>query len=234
MIKKTSLFLLFFFFYFEGIAQDTSIDYTITANDEFVNSTPDIAFMKNVLSQLNNISCTLTFNEEEMKFIVNPNSKVSSEDYDMIMDMLDLKGNCYRKKNSDIIYVEKNINNHDYILTKRILTDWFISDEKKNIQGYECIKATALLFVDDGSGEINKLYPVTAWFFPENKNPYGPMGYGGLPGLILELKNSIVTLRFNSIKTNKNSFPITYPKDIPIIPENKMYTIFSTPSKNDK
>ncbi len=63
------------------------------------------------------------------------------------------------------------------------MNDWVITDEKKKIKDYECIKATRKEFNKRSGKYMNFI----AWFTPEIKVPYGPAGYGGLPGLILEL-----------------------------------------------
>lgn len=60
--------------------------------------------------------------------------------------------------------------------------DWTVTGEKKIIEGYECLKATKNILLN------NRLpIQVTAWFTPEIPFPFGPKGYGGLPGLIVAL-----------------------------------------------
>ena len=64
--------------------------------------------------------------------------------------------------------------------------NWKITSESKQIGKYTCRKATGSYskeMHDEGLVTI----PVTAWFAPQLPFPYGPMGFDGLPGLILEV-----------------------------------------------
>ena len=54
---------------------------------------------------------------------------------------------------------------------------WKLSGEQKKVNDYVCQKATCT----DGEEET------TAWFTPQIPISTGPFGYGGLPGLILEV-----------------------------------------------
>ncbi len=56
---------------------------------------------------------------------------------------------------------------------------WKLTGETKKIQNYDCMKATM----------INKAnnQPIVAWFTEAIPVPSGPAGFGGLPGLILEV-----------------------------------------------
>lgn len=56
---------------------------------------------------------------------------------------------------------------------------WKLTGETKKVQGYDCMKATM----------INKAnnQPIVAWFTEAIPLPSGPAGFGGLPGLILEM-----------------------------------------------
>ncbi len=62
---------------------------------------------------------------------------------------------------------------------------WEITNEKKFISGYECIKAK-FTYIQKWRG---KRFPwhVEAWFAPDLPYSFGPIRYQGLPGLILEL-----------------------------------------------
>lgn len=62
------------------------------------------------------------------------------------------------------------------IKDKYIPCDWTLTKETKTINGKLCTKATA-------SGNI----PVTAWFCTEIPLNVGPLGYIGLPGIIMQL-----------------------------------------------
>ena len=65
--------------------------------------------------------------------------------------------------------------------------DWTLSEERKTIGRYDCRKATGSFSFTNHLGNLVTV-PVTAWFAPALPYPYGPLGYHGLPGLILELE----------------------------------------------
>ncbi len=54
---------------------------------------------------------------------------------------------------------------------------WKLTGEQKNLEGYICQKATCQVDEDN----------IVAWFTPQIPISSGPDGYGGLPGLILEI-----------------------------------------------
>lgn len=66
--------------------------------------------------------------------------------------------------------------------------EWQISRESKMVVGFKTYKATAEETYETGSGK--EKWIITAWFAPEINKPFGPGGYGGLPGLILELERA--------------------------------------------
>lgn len=75
---------------------------------------------------------------------------------------------------------------------------WKISKETKIVTGLTTFKATAQETYDTGSEK--KTWTITAWFAPEINKPFGPGGYGGLPGLILELDRGLKTYTAKNIK----------------------------------
>ena len=56
---------------------------------------------------------------------------------------------------------------------------WKLTGEMKKIQNYDCMKATMI-------NKVNN-QPIVAWFTEAIPVPSGPAGFGGLPGLILEV-----------------------------------------------
>jgi len=62
---------------------------------------------------------------------------------------------------------------------------WVLTQETKTINNYLCYKATSTLVTKNSAGTFYK--PLIAWYAPKLPMPYGPNGYGGLPGLILQL-----------------------------------------------
>jgi GLPGLI family protein len=59
------------------------------------------------------------------------------------------------------------------------------------------------LFVDGEKQDIL----VTAWYAPDIPVRFGPIGYGGLPGLILELQNESATFYVTKINLNQILHP---------------------------
>lgn len=73
--------------------------------------------------------------------------------------------------------------------------DWKITNETKQIMGYQCYKATGLI--------SNKKYPeVVAWFTTQIPVNIGPKNYTGLPGLILELEEGQLIYYATKVKLN--------------------------------
>lgn len=70
---------------------------------------------------------------------------------------------------------------------------WKLKNESKEILGFTCYKATY-----EKTGEFG--IKIDAWYAPELPFPFGPKGYNGLPGLILEIvQNDLLTNTASSI-----------------------------------
>ena len=74
--------------------------------------------------------------------------------------------------------------------------EWEVSSASKMIDGFKVFKASTTEVTENSKGKFE--HEVVAWFAPEIPFGYGPVGYGGLPGLILELE------------MNKSNLPVIY------------------------
>ena len=77
----------------------------------------------------------------------------------------------------DSVYAQKYIVDKLFLIKDKYKPyDWTLTKETKTINGKVCTKATT-------SGNI----PVTAWFCTDIPLNVGPLGYLGLPGIIMQL-----------------------------------------------
>jgi len=114
-------------------------------------------------------------------------------------------------------------NYHDY--------NWTITKETKQINNIQCFKATSSIIVESSRGKNKK--KVTAWFAPSITNNFGPAGYGGLPGLILELKEGKITYYATTINFNPgNTTIIKLPTKGKMISEEEFNKIGREMNKN--
>ena len=92
--------------------------------------------------------------------------------------------------------------------------DWTLEKETKNIGEYVCFKATqSNVFKNEETGK-NEESVIVAWYTPQIPIGGGPMGHGGLPGLILEIQSGDVTYLCNQIILNpKGGVKIAPPKN---------------------
>lgn len=90
----------------------------------------------------------------------------------------------------DSIITEKCVVNKNYVIKDISLTPrWKMVDETKVINGKTCKKAIA-------RGPLK----VEAWYAPEIPFGYGPLGYYGLPGLIVELTTPTETYSLRNLE----------------------------------
>lgn len=85
----------------------------------------------------------------------------------------------YNKKIKDTVY---------RVAFKERMSGWKLHNETKEIDGYTCYKAT----IDHTHYYTENKFTIEAWYTPEIPVPYGPAGFGGLPGLALQVLYSHV------------------------------------------
>lgn len=93
------------------------------------------------------------------------------------------------------------------------LNGWKLSNETTMIDDYRCYKAT-LDFVNKRSGKVNHFI---AWYSPDIPGGYGPIGYGNLPGLILQLELRNAIFKVNKIILNPENIEVPKLENAPII-----------------
>ncbi|QMU65180.1 MAG: GLPGLI family protein [Flavobacteriaceae bacterium] len=110
-------------------------------------------------------------------------------------------GKFYVNKKDAIYLNEYHFLGEDF-LTEIEVKKWKITDEFKFISDFKCYKAISEDIVTNIKGTFR--FKVIAWFCPELPGFFGPAGYFGLPGLILELDNGKMTLRATKIHFSKS------------------------------
>lgn len=109
-------------------------------------------------------------------------------------------GKFYVNK-KDNIYVNENHFGGEIFLIEIKVKKWKITNEFKFIKNFKCYKAISEDIVSNPVGVFKS--KVIAWFCPELPSYFGPAGYFGLPGLILELNNGKINLSVTKIKMYK-------------------------------
>ena len=89
--------------------------------------------------------------------------------------------------------------------------NWKFINETKKIDKFLCHKAECIIKFKNRNGE-NTSKKITAWYAPSINFNYGPNGYMGLPGLILELEYNKTKLVAKEVKLFKDDVLIKYPK----------------------
>ncbi|WP_420551220.1 GLPGLI family protein [Tenacibaculum aiptasiae] len=90
--------------------------------------------------------------------------------------------------------------------------EWTLSKEKKMIDKYLCYKATAIYTEYNNLKKENVKFYITAWYTPDIPLPFGPAGYDGLPGLILEVKRGGFYFFASKINNANKKYLIASPK----------------------
>lgn len=131
---------------------------------------------QNLVKMFNDNSSTFTLKANSSYSYFTSNSKISENSIDLIGRMSKAAGDYYQSFSDNKITIIRDYKGLDFTINDKVEKNWKITSEKKNILGKECIKA------------VSTLKPNTfAWYTPEIKTPTGPVEYGGLDGLILEL-----------------------------------------------
>lgn len=116
------------------------------------------------------------------------------------------------------VYGEAGLGIDEQYLVKISMYQWVVQPETKTIAGYKCTKAT---YSRPGAEGVTH----TAWFCPEIKSRFGPIGMGNLPGTILQVEQGGMVFTTTKVEL-KVKEKIEFPKNVKIITEEEYLNLW--------
>lgn len=148
-----------------------------------------------------NLEFRLTFNKNESIFeILESLENDFDKSYQIALALSGALNVYYNNHITKEKLTQKNAYGQMYIVNEAGNNNWNLENISKEISGYKCYKASFKKVVKNSRGTFNKI--IEAWYAPEIPVNFGPKGYLGLPGLILELNEG--KLKYYSVKMELN------------------------------
>lgn len=215
MRKQTISIFLFCLFAFPMFSQTGKAIYQkqlASLNNKDSNASNNGSKYKNkVLEHLKTLEYELTFNDSKAVYkkikslSTNTNAVVDA----MTAGFAQYEGIFYFDRSSKTVLHEQEFAGTTYIIQKNKI-NWALTKDTLKIDKYICYKATTTRTIVNSEGTHH--LEVIAWYVPKISLSYGPDGYGGLPGLILQLENNGVITTLKRIEfLKKKSIKILEP-----------------------
>ena len=184
------------------------------------NKRQTLRLLKKQKKQVKFLEYTLSFNQNKSVFHY---PETMPNDNGMDLKMLRMasgaNGVFYNDLTSNIKLRQKDAFGTKWIIKEKIDTlNWEIGNETRIIKGYRCIKATTVINLNRRvRGEV------TAWFCPDLPFQLGPLGFSGLPGMILGLKRHFYYFYAKEINLSKKPLQIKKPKDGKLVTQEEYF-----------
>ena len=192
-------------------------NFKILEDEKFIKNEVIGKFFLQAIEGAKHLKFELTFNDSISEFKLIKNMALDGENLEMAILDSRARKEIYIFKNK-IYHNNSNglFKENEFLIIDPLNQNWVYTNESKIIDGYTCYKATNEYIVDNG--KIFK-HPVIAWFCPQIPISIGPRGYGGLPGLILELQEWNSVFGVEKIEFSNNVKEIILPQEGKIISE---------------
>lgn len=142
-------------------------------------------FSLKIEREINRLRFSLKYNSEGAYFSNMPHAPDDPLSAKMALVSVGTFEDWYQLPKERISFYNRDIAGTTYtVVYENYMRDWVFTNETKKIENYTCYKATLDLFVE----RTSQVSQIIAWYTLDIPIPYGPAGFGGLPGLILELK----------------------------------------------
>lgn len=196
--------------------------YAMKCNLSDLNTDDNANKVKNeILSVLetnsDDLEFNLTFSKNASIFSFNNKMKKNENSVNLSQINAENLGLFYIDNNKGIILNQKTIYGQPFIVKENINNiNWILTNEHRKIGNYTCYKAiyNTKVYLRSESGKIEKQKNVIAWYSPQLPYSSGPIGYCGLPGLIIELHDDIFIYYLKKIDFYKtNNIKIGYPSN---------------------
>ncbi len=166
-------------------------------------------WVKQAVSGAEKIKFILKANQSESIFYLEDNIYNKEKKVKIALDFSEYIAPIYNSFNEEFYYFntidENYFKKNEYLVKVKKLETWKIKEESKKINGFLCYKAEGMLLSEEEQVKPKK---VIAWYCPEINCSTGPNGFGGLPGLILEIQVGNVLFGAERIESFKKSVTI--------------------------
>ncbi|CAL42444.1 GLPGLI family protein [Flavobacterium psychrophilum] len=172
----------------DGQIKYTSVLYGKITNKEVVKDTDkEMAdWLTKIRNAADKIEYTLNYNQNEAYFFANSSLTENDINFNLSAILGEGKLKYYQNNNSkEFREFRDSKRTGKVIVNNEQICKWTLTNETKIIGEHKCFKATTPLYEE---GKINEGVTIIAWYTPEIPGSFGPNGYGGLPGLIIELQ----------------------------------------------
>lgn len=206
-MKKIICILCFLFFYNTysqveyGLIEYKKVRLKKIFKDDKKDKSANFEKFQKLESSINKVQKEIVFDliykNGESFFEVRKKMSVSENKFFKISLGSDGNSKYYNSVNK--ILRQVNTFGEDFLISKPNYI-WTLKKETKKIGKYNCFKATMVEKMKTRKGIKNVL--IEAWYTPDINIPFGPIGYSGLPGLIMELKRNKIKYYVNKINLN--------------------------------
>ncbi len=178
-------------------------------------------FEDRIYQQINNLVFTLKFNRSQYSFSHQEKMEMdNNRDFKLALSLGNGKGIYYGNiKNNLRLHKKQSFGSNFIVKSSFKELQWQIHEETKVVGKYKCQKATFSQDIYTSKGKKKRL--VTAWYTNEIPFPFGPVGYGNLPGLIIELHIGKYIFYAEKIKLSNSKLKIAPPKGEKILSEDE-------------
>ena len=161
------------------------------------------SMLNDLKSSSNSLRYSLIINDYKSVFSLEENLAIEANEKSLrfIKVAGDSGGSFYMNSKSRELIRSKNLYGETFnIISSLDSIKWELTNERKKIGNFECYKAKTIKVVKNSKGIFNHI--VEAWYAPEIPFSFGPVGYGGLPGLIIEIQYQNIRFYVSTIELN--------------------------------
>lgn len=145
-----------------------------------------VSFTKQLVEAQKQVDYTLQFRGGTSNYFA---EDILGKDQGLVNKIQSVTGLFYNNIHNQHRFQQLEVGGREYIIQSEP-TEWQITGETKMLAGYMCRKAVSSTTSTSSRTGKSKENELVAWFAPEIPIPFGPEGYGGLPGLILEMSHN--------------------------------------------
>ena len=192
-----------------GIAYYKKVSNKDFSKEKEINKDPQLKKMlRKSNSEIAGFSYKLLFSPYKAKYIEIQNGGLEEESLSKKIARVSsgYAGPYFYDFESNIIVQQQR----GYLITKQTTDyDWTLTKEKIVINNLTCYKATTRIELNGRRGKFYK--DIVAWYTINIPVPIGPDGFGGLPGLIIQLENDKITTTLTKVEFKEKLDTIQFP-----------------------